>query len=285
MRALVLVPSRDFDHAWDWAFDVEAEALRRGGFIVDARPWNEVGELAGFDVVLPVVAWGYHFDPAAWHALLDRLERQPVPTLNPVPVLRWSSDKNYLTELAAKGIPTVPTIRADRLDERSLDDARARFGDTIVVKPLVSAAADGTYRLAPGDRLPDDARGQPMMIQPFLSSVSDEGEYSILMFGGAFSHALVKRPRDGDYRVQPHLGGSERACDPPPSAIELATRALAAAPAPPVYARVDMLRLDDGTLAVIELELIEPSLWLNLAPDRGDSFVAAIRGALEQPLA
>jgi glutathione synthase/RimK-type ligase-like ATP-grasp enzyme len=99
------------------------------------------------------------------------------------------------------------------------------------------------------------------------------------------SHALVKTPKAGDYRVQPHLGGRERRCEPPAGAIELAQAALAAAPGDAVYARVDLIRLDDGTLAVMELELIEPSLWLDLAPDRGASFAAAIRSALEQPLA
>jgi glutathione synthase/RimK-type ligase-like ATP-grasp enzyme len=284
-RAIVLVPASDFDHAWDWAYDVEAQALERGGFTVEPRRWTEVGDLSDADVVLPLVAWGYHFDAPRWHALLDRLEAERIPTLNPVPVLRWNSDKVYLTTLGAQGVTTVPTIACDVLDDDTLDAARAAFGDDLVVKPPVSAAADGTYRLGAGDPVPDEAIGQPMMIQPFLASVATEGEYSILMFGGAFSHALVKRPKTGDYRVQPHLGGSETACEPPEGAIDLAKRALAAAPAVPAYARVDMIRLNDGRLAVIELELIEPSLWLNLSPDRGASFTAAIAGALEQPLA
>lgn len=284
-RAIVLVPAPDFDHAWDWAYDVEAEALERGGFAVEARPWTEAGDLGGSDVVLPLVAWGYHFDAPRWHALLDRLEAERIPTLNPVAVLRWNSDKAYLTGLGDQGVTTVPTIACDALDAASLAAARARFGDELVVKPPVSAAADGTYRLRAGDPIPAEALGRPMMIQPFLAAVASEGEYSILMFGGEYSHALVKRPKSGDYRVQPHLGGSEVASDPPEGAIALAKQALAAAPANTAYARVDLIRLNDGRLAVIELELIEPSLWLNLSPDQGASFAAAIARALEQPLA
>ena len=114
----------------------------------------------------------------------------------------------------------------------------------------------------------------------WIRSVVDEGEYSILLFGGEFSHAIVKRPKAGDYRVQPHLGGTEVTCEPPAGAIELAQAALAAAPAEAAYARVDMVRDNDGRLAIIELELIEPSLWLQHAPDGGELFVRAIREAL-----
>ena len=101
-----------------------------------------------------------------------------------------------------------------------------------------------------------------------------------MLFGGRFSHAIVKRPKAGDYRVQPHLGGTELPCTTPAGAIELAHAALAAAPAEAVYARVDMVRDNDGELAIIELELIEPSLWLQHSQDGGASFVSAIRAAL-----
>ena len=275
-RALVLVPGPDFEEAWNWAYDIEARVLERGGFAVAARPWNDVGDLSGFDVVLPLVAWGYQFDVASWHGILDRLEREAAAVINPVPVLRWNSDKRYLEELSAKGIATVPTRFAEALDERALEDARAAFGSELVVKPTVSAAAYGTHRLGPGEAIPDDVAGRPMMIQPFLKSVMAEGEYSLIYFDGTFSHSIVKRAKTGDYRVQPHLGGTEVPCDPPPGSRKLSEAALAAAPEPPAYARVDLIRLDDGALAVIELELIEPSLWLEHAPDQGASFAAAV---------
>lgn len=200
--------------------------------------------------------------------------------LNPVPLLRWNSDKRYLAELGTKGIHVIPTRLVTRLDEAAMADARAEFGDELVIKPPVSASAYGTHRLGPGDPLPADSRGQEMLVQPFLRSVAEEGEYSCLLFGGRFSHAIVKRPKAGDYRVQPHLGGSERPCPPPEGAIELAHEALAAAPADAAYARVDMVRDNGGKLAVIELELIEPALWLQHAPDSGESFSRTLRERL-----
>lgn len=282
MRVAVLVPRPDFHEDWGWAFDVEADVLRRGGFEVEARHWTDPGDLSGFDLITPLVAWGYHLDPRHWHALLDRLEVEGAVTLNPVPLLRWNSDKRYLAELGAKGIATIPTKLVAAMDEAALAETRAEFGDELVIKPPVSAGADGTHRLGPGDALPDDARGREMLVQPFLRSVTDEGEYSLLLFGGQFSHALVKRPKAGDYRVQPYHGGKEEACPPPEGAIELAQAALAAAPAQSAYARVDLIRGNDGALKVIELELIEPALWLELAPDSGASFVAALMDRARQ---
>lgn len=280
MRAALLVPAPDYPEDWDWAFEVEAAVLLRAGFSVEARPWNEAGDLAGFDLVMPLVAWGYHLDPLRWHGLLDRMEQWTIPVLNPVPLLRWNSDKRYLAELGTKAVSVIPTLLFEAMDEAALADARAQFGEELVIKPPVSASADGTYRIGPADPLPSQAAGRPMLAQPFLGSVAEEGEYSIMMFGGQFSHSIVKRPKAGDFRVQPHLGGTELACSPPEGAIELAEAALAAAPAKAAYARVDMVRDDAGRLAVIELELIEPALWLQHAPDQGASFANAIRQAL-----
>lgn len=282
MRVAILVPDPAYPEQWDWAYDVEADVLERAGIEVEARPWTDPGDLTDLDLVMPLVTWGYHFDPVRWHALLDRLERDGVATANPVPLLRWNSDKRYLAELGGRGIAVIPTRLVEALDETALAEARADFGDTLVIKPPVSAAADGTHKLGVADPIPEAAQGRTMMVQPFLPSVASEGEYSLMLFGGRFSHAIVKRPKSGDYRVQPHLGGTEQSCSPPDGAIELAQAALAAAPATALYARVDMVRDQTGQLAIIELELIEPALWLQHAPDGGASFGSAVRAAISQ---
>ena len=282
MRSAILVPAPDYPEDWDWAYEVEAAVLLSAGFSVEARPWNDAGDLAEFDLVMPLVAWGYHQDPVHWHALLDRLEAKGVPVLNPVPLLRWNSDKRYLAELGEKGVSTIPTWLVESLDEDALCEARSRFGDDLVIKPPISASAYGTHRLGRSDSAPHSSLGQAMMVQPFFRSVAEEGEYSVMLFGGRFSHCIIKRPKTGDYRVQPHLGGTEQPCRPPDGAIELAHAALAAAPARAVYGRVDMMRDNDGSLAVVELELIEPALWLQHAPDGGRSLVDAIKQALRR---
>ena len=200
-------------------------------------------------------------------------------------MLRWNSDKVYLEELGAKGVPTIPSHLVEAMDEAALAEARAKWRDDIVIKPPVSASATGTFLLKAGDAVPAEVEGRRMLIQPYLQSIARTGEYSLMLFDGQFSHAILKTPRAGDFRVQPHLGGSEQPCAPPGGAEALARAALAAAPAEAVHARVDMAVDDSGTLRIMELELIEPALWLQHAPDKGAAFASAVRRAIEQPLA
>jgi glutathione synthase/RimK-type ligase-like ATP-grasp enzyme len=290
VRIAFLVPAPDYPEAWDWAFEGEAAALVSAGLEVETRPWTEVGDLSEFDIVLPLLVWGYNRRIADWYAFLERLESEQLPVVNPVALLRWNSDKSYLAELDAKGVPTVATRLTEALQAQDLDDARAAFGcDTLVIKPPVSAAADGTFKINPGDGFPPSVAGERMLIQPWMGAITTEGEYSLMFFGGAYSHAIVKRPKAGDFRVQPHLGGTELPCAPPAGAEALARAALAAAPAEAAYARVDMIADEAGQLRIMELELIEPSLWIEHAPDGGRAYAAAIVSAaersVEQPLA
>jgi glutathione synthase/RimK-type ligase-like ATP-grasp enzyme len=273
MKAVLLCPAEDYPETYDWAYDNQAEALEAAGFEVIGRRWTDDAPEADADIVLPLVAWGYHHRIDQWHALLDRLEAACVAVLNPVPLLRWNSDKAYLTELGAAGVPTVATIAVDALDDAALAEARARFATTeLVVKPPVSAAADGTYRVAAGEEVPEAVRGRRMLIQPFQRAISTQGELSLLLFGGELSHALIKRPKPGDYRVQPHLGGTETLVDEH-------------SPAPATYARVDMIADEAGAWQIMELELIEPALWLPRAPGSAERFAAAVAAQAEQILA
>lgn len=283
MRLAFLVPAPDFPEPWEWAFDAEADALIAGGIAVDPIPWTEAGELVGYDLVLPLVTWGYFERPREWFAFLDRLEAEDLPVVNPPALLRWSSDKAYLAELGDKGVATVPTNAVDRLRAADLDHARERFGaETLIVKPPVSAGAFNTYRLRPGEPLPEPMVGKPAIVQPFLEAVATSGEYSLMLFDGVLSHAVIKRPKLGDFRVQPHLGGTTILCDPPDGGEALAQAALAAAPAAATYARVDMIRDDSGDLKIMELELVEPALFLHLAPDRGAAFTRSILRAAKR---
>jgi glutathione synthase/RimK-type ligase-like ATP-grasp enzyme len=280
----ILVPAPGYPEPWRWAYDVEAEVLQAAGFAVTPLSWVEAADLSGFDAVLPLVVWGYHERFDEWLALIRRLGTAEPRCINPANLLRWNSDKSYLAELDAKGVPTVHTVAVAALDERALGLARERFGcDRLVVKPPVSASATGTFLLGSGDAVPDEVAGRRMLVQPFMASIAREGEYSLMLFDGNFSHAIVKTPKTGDFRVQPHLGGSERPCAPPNGALELAKAALAAAPAEAIYARVDMVADDEGQLRIMELELIEPALWLEHSPDAGAAFASAVCRAIEQP--
>ena len=145
-----------------------------------------------------------------------------------------------------------------------------------MIKPPVSASASGTHRLGPKDDLPAEGRRQPMIIQPLIEEIGRTGEFSLMLFDGEYSHAVVKRPKSGDFRVQPHLGGVTLPSLAPPGAEELAKAALAAAPAKAIYARVDIIPDDDGVLRIMELELIEPALFLDHDADGGSAFTRAV---------
>ena len=280
-RVAILVPAPDYEEKWQPAFARKAAALTAAGLIVERRVWTDPGDLAGYDLVLPLFAWGYQRDVATWYALLDRLEREALPVVNPVPVLRWNSDKAYLAELGAKGVAVVPTVEVAALDDAGLAEAMSELlTDEVVIKPAISGGADGTHRLTPGAAIPADALGQRRLVQPLMPGILTDGEYSLFFFGGRFSHAIVKRPALGDFRVQEQFGGRESAWDASDASQTLAAAALAAAPAPPVYARVDMVGDAAGKLQIMELELIEPSLFLHHAPDKGAAFGSAVYGAI-----
>ena len=283
MRVAFLVPAPDYPEPWRWAFDAEADALRRRGLTVDPVAWTDAGDFADYDLVLPLVVWGYHLRYREWLGFLDLADREGLPLANPAALLRWNSDKVYLAELGAKGIRSVPTIAVEALNDDDLRLAADTFGtDELIVKPPVSASATGTHRIRPGDRIPSTEHATRMLIQPFLPSIAGEGEYSLILFDGTLSHTLVKRPKAGDFRVQPHLGGSTEQCEPPEGAAELAAAALAAAPAPATYARVDMIRDAAGELRIMELELVEPALWLDVAPHAEYAFASAVIAAAER---
>ena len=165
-------------------------------------------------------------------------------------------------------------------------EAAQKFGtDQLVVKPPISGGADGTYRLRNGEPLPEDIAGKEMLIQPFQPAIAQEGEFSLFYFGGTFSHAILKRPARGDFRVQEFLGGSESGTDCPAGAQDLAVQARQAAEQilgleTLLYTRADMLRDAEGQFRLMELELIEPSLFFGHAADGGDLFATGVNAAL-----
>lgn len=278
-RIAILCPTPDYEENWS---HIKADYTRLLGAQASFIDWTKAHDFDGFDLVTPLLAWGYPRDCPLWFALLDRLESGSIPVSNPVSILRWNSDKAYLAELDTAGIPSVPTILSAALDQQALDNARTAFGaDILVIKPPISGGADGTFRLSPGERIPESVAGQRMMVQPYVPNIAKEGEYSLFYFGGTFSHAIIKRPAAGDFRVQEQYGGVEEAIDAPPGALLLAQDAFAATAAITgtgtlAYARVDILRDGKGVFRLMELELIEPSLFLQFAPDRGIAFAEAL---------
>lgn len=278
MRAAILTPDPadpDYASRWREVAEVNAAPLRERRFEVEQHSWTSGVDLTGYDLVLPLLVWGYPRAHGAWNEQVTAWEAAGVRLANPGPVLRWNADKVYLAKLAERGAPVVPTLFAEAPDEAALAEAAARLGaDQLVAKPRVSSTAWRTIRWSPGDPVtggPESAA----MIQPFLPSIETTGETSLLFFGGRYSHAIRKRPQPGDFRVQPEFSGIITAHDPAPEEVEAAERVLAAVEEELLYARIDLVRGEDGAPLLIELELIEPDLYLGYDPKGGTMFAEA----------
>lgn len=278
MRVAILNPAEGVYREAAIEFSAKLMAvLESGGLSATAVPWTRPDDaIAAGDLILPLVAWGYHLDLPRWFSVIGTLEASGKRVLNPPSVLRWNSDKAYLQRLEAAGAPTVPTAFVDHANAETVEAARARLGGgTVVVKPRVSGGAWGTIKVPPGGSLEGGPEG-PAMIQPYLKTVQGEGEYSLLYFNRRFSHALTKTAVGGDFRVQPQYGGRVRSVTPPSEAFATAERVLAAVEEPLLYARVDILRDDVGQWRLMELEAVEPHLFLDQAADGGRAFVDAV---------
>jgi glutathione synthase/RimK-type ligase-like ATP-grasp enzyme len=270
---------------WQEVFDRLAAALAGGGIAADPTPWtahvDDARQLLAYPLVLPLLAWGYHLEHAAWLRACRTWRDAGVRIANPPAVLADNSDKRYLAALERRGVAIPPTAWTHRADQAQVD---AMFDATgaahVIVKPTVSGGAWKTLRLRRGDPL-EGAPDGAAMLQPYLPTIETEGETSLLFFGGRFSHAVNKRPVPGDFRIQSEYGGAYRAVDPPPEALALARQVLDAIDAPLLYARIDLVPDEQGRWLLMEAELIEPDLYLGQAPDAGAAFAGAVRSLLE----
>ncbi len=244
-------------------------AFAAQGMELDLIRWRDAAEKsAEYDAMLPLLVWDYfEGNEAAFTAEMAKVEAQ-TKLFNRFKVLNWNSNKSYLDELEREGAPVISTLTVDRVTESGVARAFEELGtDTLVIKPQVGGGAWRQVLYKKGDPFPNKNELPPeaAMIQAFLPSVTEEGEYSFLYFGGEFSHGLIKRPKKGDYRIQSLYGGTEETYDPSSQERNAARAVLNALDFTPLYARVDLLRGLDGKLKLIELEMIEPYLYLGHA--------------------
>lgn len=287
---VILTPNPDdpsFAGQWPQVRDRLVRALAAGGLAARSEAWTDhvdtADGLEGADLVLPLVAWGYHRDHTRWMKACATWQAAGLPMMNPAAVLAWNSDKSYLKRLGEAGVPIPPTLWSEQITPQQVADAFDALGtDALVIKPRVSGGGWQTTRLARGEALSEAPDG-PALIQPFIAALESEGELSLLVFGGRFSHAVRKRPRAGEFRIQQQFGGLYAPePDPDPVALELAERVLATVEEELLYARIDLARGPDGQWLLMEAELIEPDFYLNHAPDGGQAFVAAVADHLNR---
>lgn len=243
-----------------------------------------------FDAVLPLGVWGYHKDPAGFRALIARLTALSLRIINAPELLLWNLDKSYLIELRSAGVDVAPFLH---FPVGSTPDVAAALRESgwsrYVLKPTISAnslqtiVAEGPPTLDVLKLSREILSRCGLLIQPFFEEIPQHGEWSLLFYGTTLSHAVIKRPRPGDFRSQPDHGAQVTPISPPPHIVTQAIAAIVASPRPPIYARVDGF-VRNARLHLIELELIEPSLFFKWsdadAPNRFcDAILAACRAA------
>ena len=268
--------------------DLEVAALRpafeNAGLELHEIDWRApLEDFDGIALILLGTAWDYQDHPDAFLAKLEALAARGIQVCNPPEVVRWNVDKRYLKELEKNGATSVPTLWRTDIDRAGIEAAMEHFDtDRVVVKRQVGAGGLGQYSFSRDD-LPDEgwSMGRACMVQPFLPSIVDEGEYTFVFVDGAFSHGVLKRAGEGEYRIQSLYGGYECDYAPDPQDLARAEAVVAALPfADLLYCRIDMARLPSGDLAVMEAEAIEPYLYPQQGPGLGQRLAQAIAARL-----
>lgn len=238
---------------------------------------------AGFDAALIHSTWDYHEardEFVRWASRVDQVSRLH----NPAAIVGWNSHKRYLNDLEKWGVPTVPTevVRTEAVETVGAIADR-RSWDHVVLKPAVGAGALGAGRWRADDPAGERALRELMaagdaLVQPYLDEI-EQGETSMVVIDGEVTHAVGKVPAEGDFRVQLHHGGRERRVEPTPAEVELALRSVEVVEsevATLTYARVDCVSVD-GQPRLMELEVLEPALFLTFAPEgAADRLLGAI---------
>lgn len=285
-RIAFLTLAEVLDYVIDDTLAIEELAVR--GHDVEQIPWTDAAaEWEQFDLIIVRSTWDYHTQPERFLTEIDRISARAARFENPAALIRWNLDKRYLRELAAAGVAVVPSLWGHGGEAVEFAAVAEQLGSgEVIFKPTVSANSMDTFRRA-GNLGPDDAHhlsevfaGRDWFAQPFVESILTEGEYSVFYFAGEYSHTICKTPRTGDFRVQEEHGGQIVGIEPTEEILRAARPALDALASPPLQARVDLVRLADGSLALMELELIEPSLYFRMSDVAAKNFANAVEARL-----
>ena len=262
-----------------------ADCLKARGVKVDNVSWrSRTVKWDDYEMVIIRSPWDYQQAADEFMTVLGAIDASTAVLLNPIDVVRWNVRKTYLQELHDRGITIVPTQFVQNPTESQI---RGMFeileSDQIVIKPVIGANANDTFWLRPDSSASELQQieslyaGRLALLQPFIPSVIEYGETSLVFFDGEYSHSVLKTPMAGDFRVQEEHGSRICSIPPDPALIAFAKLALVPIPQRILYGRVDLVELPNGQPAVMELELIEPSLYLSYDDDSAARFADAIQ--------
>jgi hypothetical protein len=263
--------------------DLAILPLARRGWQVETLPWNRPGvDWRRYDLVVIRSTWDYQHHAEQFLGVLTTIEQCGVRLENGSEIARWNMAKTYLRELAGRGIEIVPTFWREALAPGELvplfEELRS---DEAVIKPVMSGNAEGAWRLDAVSVREKAAEieayfaRRPLMLQPFERGIVEEGEFSMIYLNGAHSHSVLKVPKRGDFRVQEEHGSEIVPIVPEPALLAAGNAAIAAIGEKLLYARADFVRSDEA-FRLMELELVEPSIYLRTDAGAPDRFAGAI---------
>ena len=271
-----------------------AESLEDAGWLVETIPWNAPGhDWSRFDAVVVRSTWDYHKQVDAFFSVLEDIRATGPRLFNDLDVMRWNADKRYLADLAEKGVEVVPTIFGHSLEAGDHNHfCEILESGNLVIKPVRGANAEGAFRLKRKSRVQEEVLSRyasdDFMVQPFMSSILEQGEVSLFYFGGAFSHAIRKIPRPGDFRVQEEHGGTIVPWQPDREVLAAGDQVLKALEEQwpgreLLYARVDFVRSQGQSVWwLMELEVIEPSLYFRMDEGAPGRFTQALQSIVDE---
>lgn len=259
------------------------EALERRGLKVTRKGWDDPDfDWSTTRFAIFRTTWDYFHRIDEFRAWMERAGKQTT-FINPAALVWWNLDKSYLKDLKDRGVHIPDTLFIPKGDTRTLKELHTETGwDHTVIKPNVSGAARETRQLKADSMDEHEAwyadiiASEPMMLQPFQRNVVTKGEVSHMVFGGKYSHSVLKIAKEGDFRVQDDFGGTVHEYEANPDEIAFAEKSVAACDPLPTYARVDVIWDNDDQLAVAELELIEPELWFRNDDAAADKLADAV---------
>lgn len=273
----------EYTDGWSIDADLGFTPMEELGWQVEAVPWrSETPDWNHFDAVYIGVPWDYPEDPEHFLSVLDSIDRSSALLVNDLALVHWGLPKTYLRDLEKNGAAIVPSIWYDDMKAEILDEAFAAHGcDKIIVKPVVSTNATDTILLdreqatSRMDELRARFHNRPFVVQPFIENIQTEGEFSLFYFSRRFSHAIRKIPKSADFRVQEEYGADIVSVEPEAELLRTADSVMQLVDPTPAYARADFVRGPDGRFLVMELELIEPSMYLRMDPGAPQRFATA----------
>lgn len=258
------------------------EPMKQFGWLAEEVSWrNKNINWSDYDAVIVRSTWDYQHDSEKFVEVLNKINSL-THLENDLELMKWNMNKKYLFDLEKKGVKIVTTLWENKFDRaKALSYFETLDSEEIIIKPNISASADNTFRLNKNklvssfDKLENIFADREFMVQPFIKNIISEGEYSLFFFNGKLSHSVRKIPKENDFRVQEEHGGDIQPITAPEKVVVVAESIIKQLSTTPLYLRVDLVRVENDKFALMELELIEPSLYLNKDKEAPLRFVKA----------